>query len=61
MDRGAWQATVHRSCTESDMTEQLTVSHLPFTPYLKKKPKKINYQGRNLINIAIIYIHLFQV
>ena len=21
MDRGAWQATVHRVCTESDMTE----------------------------------------
>ena len=24
MDRGAWWATVHRDCTESDITEQLS-------------------------------------
>ena len=26
MDRGAWQATVHAGCRESDTTEQLTHS-----------------------------------
>ena len=28
MDRGAWQATVHGVCKESDMTEQLSTSSL---------------------------------
>ena len=28
MDRGAWQATVHGVCEESDMTEQLSTSSL---------------------------------
>ena len=26
MDRGAWKATVHKDCQESDRTEQLTLS-----------------------------------
>ena len=28
MDRGAWWATVHRDCTESDITEQLSAHTL---------------------------------
>ena len=31
MDRGAWQAIVH-GVTESDMTEQLTLTYLPCVP-----------------------------
>ena len=27
MDRGGWQASVHKGCKESDMTEQLTHTH----------------------------------
>ena len=29
MDRGAWRATVQRVTKESDMTEQLTHTHIP--------------------------------
>ena len=31
LDRGAWQATVH-GVTESDMTEQLTLTHFSHFP-----------------------------
>ena len=29
MDRGAWQATVHGGCKESDMTEATEHAHNP--------------------------------
>ena len=34
MDRGAWRATVHGIAKESDMTEQLTLTHSLTHPFV---------------------------
>ena len=60
MGRGAWWATGHRGCKESDMTERHTHTHSLLEANMKHtnhyyKNKPINPWNKNILNLRILW------